>query len=364
MMDKYFAMRRLTNDEQMLQVWQHVQNGQRELAFIIDGYVTWETSRTEPLSLSFGTLHPQLDFPRLNEFRLPSCRNRYGLCIAVEPFDVDDISKSHEQLREAFSKATLVIELMSLASGRGVNLVPAQRLEISVGDSVQPVVGVQPDSFARFIPIPPPVENTSAIIDDDWLKEKFTRAFEAMSGVHDTEVLKTVRNSIAWHASANSIFNPSRFVQYWASIELLGTFFFDYLNPNIMERKPDAVRHKEISEELLDLSSSNYLEKIRKCSALLDTTAREKVIALARVVGLDKDHIRKKLFAKSDGRPRDADRSLYEIRNDIAHGNVSPIDWAYFDTHRDKLSDYQRASADFIFAVLGNLEQLIAAKRT
>jgi len=122
MVQQYFAMSKLTNDEHLLQVWQRVQSGQKELAFIIDGYVTWETSRTEPLSLPFGTLHPHLDSPQLTRLCLPSSRNKYGLCIDVEPFDVGDVERSHVQLREAFSKATLVADLLSLVSGRGVNL--------------------------------------------------------------------------------------------------------------------------------------------------------------------------------------------------------------------------------------------------
>lgn len=52
-------------------------------------------------------------------------------------------------------------------------------------------------------------------------------------------------------------------------------------------------------------------------------------------------------------RPEKDLKSLYEIRNDIAHGNIAHDDRSYLDRHNNQLKQFQPMTREFIIKIAG-----------
>ena len=160
---------------------------------------------------------------------------------------------------------------------------------------------------------------------------------------------RILETAISRQAQANRVLGFSRYVHYWASIELLASFL-GTPPPIKIGRVPESEIRQHVLQHLLHVSSKNYTDIIRKCADLLQPSARKQIQALAKGIDFDTDV----LFTKKQ-RGQESNRN----QNDIAHGNVANDDHLYADRYREELQKYSDTTRDFVIRVA-----LAAAKVT
>ncbi|GAI53152.1 unnamed protein product, partial [marine sediment metagenome] len=107
-------------------------------------------------------------------------------------------------------------------------------------------------------------------VKDDFILKRVMPLFKGLESLLD-KISAPIKSAIDWHAEANRYTSGiNRFVHYWQSIELLGNYFFENLNADIVKRKNDDTKKSNIIEVLGDqnlneLNNRNFFNKIQKC---------------------------------------------------------------------------------------------------
>ncbi|MCZ7682427.1 MAG: hypothetical protein M5U28_28010 [Sandaracinaceae bacterium] len=268
------------------------------------------------------------------------------------------------KLASAIRSACVIADAISVLVEQPVKLRAARRLPVlyrqgspgeASGDAAEPDRTVM-----TFIPMEEAAETTSSVLTDDWIRGGLSAFLYALRSVSDSNVRRTLEVALSWHAQANRIGGLGQYAQYWASIELLASFFYEYCKPEFIGRKSNDAIRAEVLARLNDMASKELNETIRDCGELLRPTAQTKVRALLSVIFPKpqkedrRDKIRGLLFAKEngpDGKPIRNSKSLYDIRNDVAHGNISALDRDYYDQHAERLHQFRSVSQAFILGV-------------
>jgi hypothetical protein len=124
----------------------------------------------------------------------------------------------------------------------------------------------------------------------------------------------------------------NRFVNYWASVELLAEFLYARIG---LRQNRDA-RKRRVLELLSDLTGANCMEKVRQAAGVISPTARMKLEAVVPVLsGGTMDG--SEFFERSDK----GQASLYDIRNDIAHGNHADHELEFTDLAEARITELQ-----------------------
>lgn len=357
-------MRGRTNDELVQYLWQDAEEGQTKLHFVLDSRIIWKTQTPQWQDVLLGQLSPDnCDPPGSGPQRMfPQTQSHFGCRVTVDPLLRADVEHSRQAILEGIRKAQVLADAVSLVSFKSVRLRAAIRREASWSDSNPIDRAVPPEGRTHFLfSYETDEERTSANITDDWIRTQLRAFVAVLTGIPDNDVRWTLERAISWHAQANSLEGLGRYIHYWASIELLGGFFYEYLEPAHIGRPSNSDLEATVLRKLLDLSSKNYRDVVNECDRVLNPTAREKILALSKVVLPPDSDIRRMLFDKprgEKGRPLEGARSMYDIRNDIAHGNTSALFREYLDQNAERLERFQRVSFKFIVAVLNNARQL------
>ncbi len=164
-----------------------------------------------------------------------------------------------------------------------------------------------------------------------------------------------------WHAQANHYYSGlNRFVNYWETIELLGHYFYDKLPADVVGHKSKEQKKDEIMKLLKGesiVTRCNCIGTIKKCNAFVEPSARTKITGFLHVIAdqaKDQQKIEDILFR------RDAElgKSLKDIRDDIAHGNISERDFETVARLNNRLDDAQHISKEIILRSIMCAEEL------
>ncbi len=89
-------------------------------------------------------------------------------------------------------------------------------------------------------------------IKDDFILKRVMPLFKDLESLHD-KISTPIKSAIDWHAEANRYTSGiNRFVHYWQSIELLGNYFFDNLNADIVKKGNKNTKKSNIIEVIGD----------------------------------------------------------------------------------------------------------------
>lgn len=379
-MQRTHAMRQMTIDELLLGTWEFIEDGATAVDFIVDGNLSWESESGAAIKIPGGELAPDLYDPPgartpglLEKFR---SRSLYRLSIETDAIDHADPAGGRVKLASAIRSACVIADAISVLAEQPVKLRATRRLPVlyrqgspgeASGDAVEPDRTVM-----TFVPMEEAAEMTSSVLTDDWIRSGLSAFLYALRSVPDSNVRRTLEVALSWHAQANRIGGLGQYAQYWASIELLASFFYEYCKPEFIGRKSNDAIRAEVLARLNDMASNELNETIRDCGELLRPTAQTKVRALLSVIFPKpqkedrRNKIRGLLFAKEngpDGKPIRNSKSLYDIRNDVAHGNISALDRDYYDQHAERLGQFRSVSQAFILGVLESVPDLIANRQ-
>ena len=358
------SMMHLTEVELVNTYWQQAHEIAKmgKLAFIIRGNAAWESERPEGVDDGKG---------------LWLKSNRYepvGKPIAEEPvrtylqwymniyeiwgttninINPNDASASKPLIEQALEKATCITNIMSLLNGASLCWYPARY------------------EYIRHEPMPPPPHHA---VTESWVCLPLARSQEELTYTvfRDEHILNellplenkvealpstiqtVIKTAIDWHAHGNRYASGlNRFVNYWESIELLGHFFYTKLPASVVQRKAKKEQKNMIINLLKDVTRDNCRGVVEKCNEIREPTARTKILAFLDII-TDRDQMEALLFEPDDK----TGKSLYRIRNDIAHGKLSEHHFEKIESFNHRLFDAREISRQIILLSIENAEKL------
>jgi len=361
------AMKKLTNSEIINNYWLHAQSlsETKRIGFIIQGNLQWHSD--EANGIDFDTV------ARLKSYY----HDPIGKHIAVE--QVRNYLQMYFNMYEM--RGTLPIEI---DANNPVNSMPiienAVKSIILLCNSISTLFGSSlvwsPAIYAKVKvrPMPPPPEDTTES-HDEWVCVPFKQKQEESSStiIKDNHVLSMIipffsnlntlpenvktpiATSIDWHSQGNKHTSGlSRFVHYWESIELLGTYFYQNLSKGLVSRKSKHEKRSEILKLIHDgVTESNCTSVVADCNEIRQPTAKTKIVAVFKNI-FEEENVIEDLFNPDDI----SNRSLYQIRNDIAHGNISEKDFADKSMCHRRLNDAHNISRKYILAAVSKASWL------
>jgi hypothetical protein len=338
-------MRNLTDNHAIQQHWQWWdEKTPGRIDFVIHANVSWETKIDCEVDLGIGWIRPTVFEPvRAGpEFELPfSAAKEYGAGVPIADIEDGDTGRAYELIGRAVDTASFLTNALSFLSGNAAWCRPARVLQIVHGGT-PPVFDARAERYKRYIAMPPPHETMSTLVTDDWMK-MYAQFASSIWNVRRDDVRRVLLTAVAWQAQANSGAELGRYLHYFASVELLGHFFYENLPRERTARPSDSEIRQRVLEAVLNINGSNYMDQIRKCSETLDVSARAKIRSLGRLVDFDTDVFFQR--AQRDG------KSLLDIRNDIGHGNTAHDDREYLKANREALDKFQPHSREFVVRV-------------
>lgn len=357
-------MRERTHDRMLQDLWRHAEDGATNLYFILDAQAVWKTDSAQWHDLTLGSVAPDnCDPPGSGPtYVMGPQRGKFGCRIDVPPLCRNPIEDSQRAILGGIRKAQVLADALSLATSQDVVLRAAVRQEASWEDGEFRNPPTPRTGSTHFLW---PHENIEAltyrIIDDNWVEKVLKPLVSVLVRVPDPDVRAVLESAINWHAQANSLHDLGRYVHYWASIELLGAFFYRYLDPQYAGRQAPSDVEAKVLRMLLDMNSKNYRSTVKDCHQLLHPSIRQQILALCGIVLPIESQVRGLLFGTKRtkaGAPVDGARSMFDIRNDIAHGNISHHMRDYLDKNSDVLERFRAVSQDIILATLDHAAEL------
>jgi hypothetical protein len=366
------AMFNLTYDHVINTYWQHAQevvdNG--FVAFILRGSLSWESPERRRVTSADGALWLQSDL-----------YDPVGRHIAEEPvrrhmrFDLNlsDIwgglrTEIHlgnaEEARDALELAvrdiSLLANLVSFHTGASMSWLPARYLEMNVKPAQPPVSDLTPRRVWLCVPLSRYAESHEGIsADDKFVEHCLIPLFDLIRAIRNDKLATVIRRAIAWHAGGNYLSSGlNRFVNLWESIELLGQFFYSKLKPNVLGLPSREERRNELFALLSGPSTlENCWTAGEQAAQIVRPSIRRQLEAALPIITGDST-LGDSLFVADP----ENQKSMYDLRNDIAHGNYSDHDIAFTEVVHSKLYDIRELSCRIILAVLqraGTLSDLL-----
>ena len=332
-----------------------------KLPFIIQGNLQWKSQSENGIYSNGIWLKSNLyDLAGKNLFNNPVKNylqmylNTYEIGGTID-IDVsqDDLENAKDKIIHALNKITILKNSISLLSESSLDWCPAMYMEVEVLDEPSPPKKDKTKEM-RFLPLQKSQEHHSSyIINDDHVKSilNFTKSVGRVKEPIAT-VLKT---SMDWHADGNRHQSGlGRFVSYWASIELLGNYFYKNLKPNLIDRKNKSKKKKLILDVFSDDLSKDTFQKVEKCYFLISPPIKEKICSFLSFIS-GSNGWEKALFSPD----ADSGKSLYKIRNDIAHGSISGHDFEEVASLQKRLDDMGEMSRKVVLITLDNMKKLV-----
>lgn len=366
------SMRQLTTSELVNIYWHQAQEIARtgRLAFIIRGNVHWKSEQPEGMKDGNGIwLKPNIYDPfeeggiigeeSIRESILYDTQNRWNIyeiwgTMAID-IDPKDASASTLPICQALKKITCVCNSMSFLYGTSLRWFPAVYLKFRLEPMSPPPEHVVTE-YWDCKPLQRSQDESSTILfTDKHIKDGFFPFVDNVETMPPA-VQTVIKTAIDWHAQANHFASGlNRFVNYWESIELLGNYFFDKLPTDCVERKTKSEKKDLILENLENrtVTRGNCMDEIKKCNDIRNPPIKKRLLAFLNVIA-DRDEMENKLFIADE----QTGKSLYQIRNDIAHGSVSEHHFENFEKFQSRLYDAQKISGEIIFLSINNAEEL------
>lgn len=333
---------------------------QRRLAFVMQGNVQWKAKKADGISAHGIWLRSNLydpigkhimDNPVKNY--LQTYQNTYEICGTVDGiFNSADKNLAKSEIETALKRITILRNAFSFLFGISTTWYPARYLEVKAVASSLPPAKEDKKEW-RFCQIPlSSEERTSTILEDEHV-ESVLQATHHIEHL-DERIGATINTALDWHSEGNRHGSGlSRFVNHWASIEVIGHFFYAELKADIVGRRSKQQKKDEVNKILNNRSNTTILDRITQCNAIVYPPIREKLRSVFALLP-DSSAWETELFGRDD-----SDKSLYQLRNDIAHGKVSEHHFESIATMKERLWDMYQISRKVLFSTIENVDRLL-----
>ncbi|NQT81351.1 MAG: hypothetical protein HQ555_13280 [Candidatus Aminicenantes bacterium] len=360
-------MRRLTNSEVINKYWNHAHSihSIKRIAFTLNGNLQWHSDNEEGIEYNnslwlksnyYNPIGKHLAIEQVRNY-LQMHMNSYEIwgTFPIE-IDLNDAQSSKISIEQEIRKVIILCNSISTMMGASLSWKPALYSKVKILPLSSPPDEVEEHEKWVCMPMKSTQEEmTSTIVKDKHFTSTLIPFYSKLISLPE-KVKEPINTSIDWHAQGNKYFSGlNRFVNYWESIELLGHYFYTHLNASEINRKSKEDKKHKILEMLRgDLNHSNCTRIVKECNEIRDPTARTKIISVFSKI-IDRDKIIGDLFEPD----KKSQRSLYKIRNDIAHGKLSEKDFDRESICYSRLYDAQKVSRSMIFSIISNIEYFV-----
>jgi len=360
-------MRRLTASEVINKYWNHAHSIQsmKRMAFTLHGNLQWHSDQEEGIEYKnslwlksnyYNPVGKHLAIEQVRNY-LQMYMNSYEIwgTFPIE-LDLSDAQSSKIAIKQEIRKVIILCNSISTMMGASLSWNPALYSKVKVRPLSSPPGEIEEHEKWVCMPMKSTQEEmTSTIVDDSHFVTTLIPFFHKLISLPE-EVKEPISTSIDWHAQGNKHSSGlNRFVNYWESIELLGHYFYANLNANDVHRLSKEDKKNKIMELLRGgLNYRNCTKIVEECNEIRTPSARTKIIAVFSKI-IDKDKIIRDLFSPD----KNSKKSLYQIRNDIAHGNISEKDFDQESIGYRRLYDAQTFSRSIIFSVIKNIDYFV-----
>lgn len=328
-----WSMRQITNAEIVNTYWGQASAIAKtgKLAFVLQGNVSWESQEAQGVTDRSGSIWLKSNRyePIGKHFAEEPVRTYLQWYMATYEIwgtvavDIDpkDALASKPLIEEALRKATCVSDTLCLLCDGSLRFLPARYQYVRNEPLPSPPEQVITESW-ECMPLRLQEELTSASFGDDFITKTLFPLVGEVEGM-PTAVKTVIKTAIDWHAQANRyVSGLNRFVNYWVAIELLGNFFYPRLPADVVKRKTKGQKKDDIMSQLKAATRNNCMGVIDSCKEISRPSARTKIRGFLGAIvdeATDRESVEDELFQAD----RKTGKSLYQIRNDIAHGEIS-----------------------------------------
>ena len=352
----------LSKDENIQRYLEFIEEleAQRRLAFVMQGNVQWKAKKADGISAHGIWLRSNLYDPVGKHIMdnpvksyLQMHQNTYEIGGTVGGFfNSADINLAKSEIEAALKRITTLRNAFSLLFGISTTWYPARYLDVKVVDS-SPTPAKEYKKEWRFWQIPrSQEEQTSTIVEDEHVESVLQTAHHIQH--LDERIAATISTALDWHSEGNRHGSGlSRFANHWASIEVIGHFFYAKLKADVVGRRSKQQKADEVNKILNNGSSTAILERITQCNAIVSPPIREKLHSVFALLP-DSSDWENELFDRDD-----SVKSLYQLRNDIAHGNVSEHHFESVAAMKKRLWDMSQISRKVLLSTIENVDCLL-----
>jgi len=361
------AMRKLTKNYIINTYWHHIEeiweNG--SLPFILTGSLEWKStegtqlqSKSKRVCLESKCYDPVGRHIHENPIMVHRQMhlNLYDTWGWIKADIPKEVSSAKQAIENAVFHISLLSDIVSLMSSASLTWYPARYVELQV-HPVEPLGSALNKSKEwKCLRLPRESEGTTcSTVEDDFFAKDVFPAFEALRSLSDVSLRNLLCRAIAWHARGNVFGSKlTRFVNYWESIELLAHGLYPYVSTSKTNK---AERCKQIMELLSDVKKNNCFEVVQNCYSIMNTSIHDKFRIVLPKISTDKQ-LSDKLFS-SNGAGK---KSLYQLRNDIVHGNCCEHDLEFRAEVEERFDLMWKYSGQVITGAAENAHSLISEK--
>ena len=365
-MKHVMAMKNLTKNHLVNTYWHNIEEIQKNgsLPFILTGSLEWKStegtqlqSKSKRVCLESKCYDPVGKHILENPIMVhrQSALNLYDTWGWIKADLPKEVSSAKRAIEDAVFHISLLSDIASLMSSASLTWYPARYVELQVLPVEPPSSALKKSKEWKCLRLPRESEGTAFItVEDDFFTKDVLPAFEALRSLSNVSLRNLLCRAIAWHARGNVFGSKlTRFVSYWESIELLAHGLYIYVSTS---RSNKAERRRQILERLSDVNKNNCFEIVQNCYSIMNTSITDKLRIVLPKISTDKQ-LSDKLFS-SDGAGQ---KSLYQLRNDIVHGNCCEHDLEFAAEVEEKLYLMLRYSHQAITGAAKNAHSLISA---
>ena len=366
-MKHVMAMRNLTKNYIINTYWHNIGEIQKNgsLPFILTGSLAWKStdgtqfkSKSKRVCLESKCYDPVgkhiLENPIMVHRQMDlNLYDTWGWIKADLP---EEVSSAKRAIEDAVFHISLLSDIASLMSSASLAWYPARYVELQVLPVEPPSSAIKKSKEWKCLRLARESEDTAFItVEDDFFTKDVFPAFESLRSLSNVSLRNLLCRAIAWHARGNVLGSKlMRFVSYWESIELLAHGLYPYVSTS---RSNKAGRLKQIMELLSDVKKSNCFEVVQDCYNIMNTSIRDKLRIVLPKISTD-NQLSDKLFS-SDGAGQ---KSLYQLRNDIVHGNCCEHDLEFTAEVEERFDLMWKYSGQVIIGAAENAHSLISEK--
>lgn len=358
------SMKHLTSVELVNTYWQqaHQIADTGRLGFIIRGNMSWESRQQDGifsngLWLKTNRFDPIGKHIATNSLRtyLQWYMNLYEtwgtLKIDIDP---NDAKVSKLLIEHAIENISSVTNTMSILFGVSLRWIPASYGIIKHIPVTPPPESKEYDSWDCVPMQISQDEHITTILTDESILHELLPLLRTLDGL-PTNIRPVILTALDWHASANRFLSGlNRFLNYWSSIELLGNHFYPRLQADIVRRMTKQQKREQILTIIKKgITLDNCMTLIEECNKIRAPPARTRILSFLGII-TNRERMYKSLFEPDEK----SGKSLYQIRNEIAHGRISERDFERVESMRHRLFDARNISREIIIETINKAESL------
>ena len=365
-----WSMREFTKDELINLYWQfsHEIAKNKVFPFIIQGNIQWKSEKLNN-GVSNGKItlisnyYEQVgkhiyDKPVKNYLQM--YMNLYEIWGLIDiDLDSQNVIESKHQIEANIDRVICLTDLMSLIFSSSLDWYPARYLNLKIIQSTFPERKEESSEEWVCLPLSRSQEHsTSTIIEDINLEGELLPYLNIFDTMPDN-IKPVIKTALNWHANGNKhISELNRFVNYWESMELLGSYFFKHLSEAKIKCIPKSKKQEEIMKilETAEIQKRNCMEIVHQCNEIKNPSIQTKMKSYLNLIysSDEKNEIINQLFNED----LEDNPSLYQLRNRIAHGDISEHEFETVHTIKEKLYQIRKLSRNMILTTIKKSDYL------